>query len=197
MCVLGLGLLDCAPPSDRNALLLLLPPSHPSSRAGSSLTNDAFHIRSHYILQEDLRRCPRKACRKSFLISTSPLFTRFTGRIHHRRRIENVSFCEPQVLPSPFAFLILAQGGRLVTERRMVSDLYVFDLNTFTWEKTTPFPEDDVPAPRYFHSAETCRSPPLPLVSSTHLSFQGTINSSFLVEWEILPIPPTQRIFAF
>ncbi|KAF8555731.1 galactose oxidase [Imleria badia] len=46
-------------------------------------------------------------------------------------------------------------GGRLVTERRMVSDLYVFDLDTFTWEKITPFQEDDVPEPRYFHSAET------------------------------------------
>ncbi|KAF9221639.1 galactose oxidase [Gyrodon lividus] len=46
-------------------------------------------------------------------------------------------------------------GGRLVTERRMVSDLYVFDLETFVWEKLTPFSEDDVPEPRYFHSAET------------------------------------------
>ncbi|KIJ64644.1 hypothetical protein HYDPIDRAFT_90290 [Hydnomerulius pinastri MD-312] len=46
-------------------------------------------------------------------------------------------------------------GGRLVTERRMVSDLYVFDLETFVWEKLTPFPEDDVPEPRYFHSTET------------------------------------------
>ncbi|KAF9241192.1 hypothetical protein BU15DRAFT_87401 [Melanogaster broomeanus] len=46
-------------------------------------------------------------------------------------------------------------GGRLVTERRMVSDLYVFDLETFVWEKLIPFPEDDVPEPRYFHSTET------------------------------------------
>ncbi|KAH7885282.1 hypothetical protein F5I97DRAFT_1928681 [Phlebopus sp. FC_14] len=49
-------------------------------------------------------------------------------------------------------------GGRLVAERRMVSDLYVFDLATFIWEKLSPFPEDEVPEPRYFHSAETCKS---------------------------------------
>ncbi|KAF9267311.1 regulatory protein ral2 [Marasmius fiardii PR-910] len=45
-------------------------------------------------------------------------------------------------------------GGRLVTERKMVSDLYVFDLESFVWEKIQPFPEDDVPRPRYFHSAD-------------------------------------------
>ncbi|KAJ8080442.1 hypothetical protein PM082_017275 [Marasmius tenuissimus] len=45
-------------------------------------------------------------------------------------------------------------GGRLVAERRMVSDLYVFDLETFVWERIQPFPEDDVPRPRYFHSAD-------------------------------------------
>ena len=49
-----------------------------------------------------------------------------------------------------------SQGGRLVTERKMVSDMYVFDLETFTWEKHVPLPEDDVPEPRYFHSADTC-----------------------------------------
>ncbi|KAF5382281.1 hypothetical protein D9757_008441 [Collybiopsis confluens] len=46
-------------------------------------------------------------------------------------------------------------GGRLVTERRMVSDLYAFDLESCVWEKITPFPEDDTPKPRYFHSADT------------------------------------------
>ncbi|TFK68575.1 galactose oxidase [Pluteus cervinus] len=45
-------------------------------------------------------------------------------------------------------------GGRLVTERRMVSDLYVFDLETFQWEKIPTSPEDDIPKPRYFHSAD-------------------------------------------
>ncbi|KAF8172018.1 hypothetical protein K438DRAFT_2057361 [Mycena galopus ATCC 62051] len=46
-------------------------------------------------------------------------------------------------------------GGRLVTERRMVADLYVFDLETYNWEKIPPFPEDDVPRARYFHSVDT------------------------------------------
>ena len=55
----------------------------------------------------------------------------------------------------------------------MVSDLYIFHLDTFVWEKTTPFPDDDVPEPRYFHSAETCRLLSLPFALSTHLSFSG------------------------
>jgi hypothetical protein len=38
----------------------------------------------------------------------------------------------------------------------MVSDMYVFDLETFAWEKLLPSPEDEVPGPRYFHSADTC-----------------------------------------
>ncbi|KAJ3877989.1 hypothetical protein F5051DRAFT_406893 [Lentinula edodes] len=46
-------------------------------------------------------------------------------------------------------------GGRLVTERRMVSDLYAFDLETYVWEKIAPFPQDDIPKPRYFHSTDT------------------------------------------
>ncbi|KAJ7069634.1 hypothetical protein C8F01DRAFT_521074 [Mycena amicta] len=46
-------------------------------------------------------------------------------------------------------------GGRLVAERRMVSDLYVFDLKTYHWERIPPFPEDVVPRARYFHSVDT------------------------------------------
>ncbi|KAF8895546.1 hypothetical protein BD779DRAFT_1668802 [Infundibulicybe gibba] len=45
-------------------------------------------------------------------------------------------------------------GGRLVTERRMVSDLYMFDLETFNWERIPVSQEDDIPKPRYFHSAD-------------------------------------------
>lgn len=41
----------------------------------------------------------------------------------------------------------------------MVSDLYVFDMESFVWEKTTPSPEDAVPEPRYFHSTEACELP--------------------------------------
>ncbi|KAH6912791.1 regulatory protein ral2 [Coprinopsis sp. MPI-PUGE-AT-0042] len=46
-------------------------------------------------------------------------------------------------------------GGRLVTERRMVADLYVFDIETFVWEKVQYAPTDNVPQPRYFHSADS------------------------------------------
>ncbi|PPQ66252.1 hypothetical protein CVT24_007270 [Panaeolus cyanescens] len=46
-------------------------------------------------------------------------------------------------------------GGRLVTERRMVSDLYVFDLEKFIWEHIPTHPDDDVPQARYFHSTDT------------------------------------------
>ncbi|KAF8527459.1 galactose oxidase [Hysterangium stoloniferum] len=46
-------------------------------------------------------------------------------------------------------------GGRLVVERRMLSDLYVFDLQTYTWDRLEPAPESIIPGPRYFHSADT------------------------------------------
>lgn len=38
----------------------------------------------------------------------------------------------------------------------MVADLYLFDLETFVWQKVSPHPEDDVPGARYFHSADAC-----------------------------------------
>ena len=37
----------------------------------------------------------------------------------------------------------------------MVSDIYVFDLETFKWEKV-PQVEENIPQPRYFHSADAC-----------------------------------------
>lgn len=43
-------------------------------------------------------------------------------------------------------------GGRLVSLRRMVADLYVFDLETFVWEKLVP--DEHVPGARYFHSTD-------------------------------------------
>ncbi|KAF8582815.1 regulatory protein ral2 [Ramaria rubella] len=46
-------------------------------------------------------------------------------------------------------------GGRLVVERRMLSDLYVFDMHSFTWSKVEPPPDGVVPGPRYFHSADS------------------------------------------
>ena len=52
--------------------------------------------------------------------------------------------------------LAYTQGGRLVTERKMVSDLYMFDLETFQWERIPASPQDDVPRARYFHSTDAC-----------------------------------------
>lgn len=37
-----------------------------------------------------------------------------------------------------------------------MSDLYVFDLDTFVWEKVSPHPDDEAPSARYFHSADSC-----------------------------------------
>ncbi|CCM05802.1 uncharacterized protein FIBRA_08036 [Fibroporia radiculosa] len=49
-------------------------------------------------------------------------------------------------------------GGCLAFERRMVSDIYTFDFETFVWERLNQHPEDDVPTARYFHSANIWRS---------------------------------------
>ena len=38
----------------------------------------------------------------------------------------------------------------------MVSDIYMFDLETLRWEKIEQSPEDDIPQARYFHSADAC-----------------------------------------
>jgi len=53
--------------------------------------------------------------------------------------------------------LTYLQGGRLVTQRRMTSDLYMFNLETFEWEYIPTYPEDDIPQPRYFHSTDSCK----------------------------------------
>ena len=53
---------------------------------------------------------------------------------------------------------MLSKGGRLVAERKMVSDIYMFDLETLRWEKIEQSPEDDIPQARYFHSADACES---------------------------------------
>jgi hypothetical protein len=69
---------------------------------------------------------------------------------------------------SPIYALLLSylafipQGGRLVTERRMVTDMYVFDLKTLIWEKIVAPTDDSTPAQRYFHSADSCE-PKFPL----------------------------------
>jgi leucine-zipper-like transcriptional regulator 1 len=43
-----------------------------------------------------------------------------------------------------------------VSERKMVSDIYVFDMETYRWERLYQSTEDDVPQARYFHSADAC-----------------------------------------
>jgi leucine-zipper-like transcriptional regulator 1 len=53
----------------------------------------------------------------------------------------------------------LVQGGRLVAERRMVTDIYMFDIETFTWEKLPQAPDPDQPRARYFHSTDACEFP--------------------------------------
>ncbi|KAG8780878.1 hypothetical protein FRC15_009199 [Serendipita sp. 397] len=45
-------------------------------------------------------------------------------------------------------------GGRLVSLRKMVSDMYEFDLQTYIWRKIEPSSDEEVPGPRYFHSAD-------------------------------------------
>lgn len=55
----------------------------------------------------------------------------------------------------------------MVSERKMVSDIYMFDLESFRWEKVPQSPEDDIPQARYFHSADTCTHFPRALVLET------------------------------
>ncbi|KAK2459634.1 hypothetical protein APHAL10511_008279 [Amanita phalloides] len=45
-------------------------------------------------------------------------------------------------------------GGRLVSERRIVADMYVFDMESFSWERIPAHPDDHLPRHRYFHSAD-------------------------------------------
>lgn len=38
----------------------------------------------------------------------------------------------------------------------MVSDIYMFDMETYKWERLYQSPDDDIPQARYFHSADAC-----------------------------------------
>ncbi|KAF8635818.1 hypothetical protein AX15_000018 [Amanita polypyramis BW_CC] len=46
-------------------------------------------------------------------------------------------------------------GGRLVAERKIVADMYAFDMESFSWERMPTHPDDHVPRHRYFHSTDT------------------------------------------
>ncbi|KAI9593427.1 hypothetical protein BDF19DRAFT_415535 [Syncephalis fuscata] len=45
-------------------------------------------------------------------------------------------------------------GGRLVSNRRMTSELYSLHMETFVWRKHNNLPGDPAPEARYFHSAD-------------------------------------------
>ena len=95
------------------------------------------------------------------------------------------------------AFASYIQGGRLVSERKMVSDIYQFDLETFKWEKVPQSPEDDIPQARYFHSADTCTYAALAhLITVLHFAQGGTILLS-LVVWLSSPSQTTRKTFVF
>ena len=82
-----------------------------------------------------------------------------TGRIDHRSGGQGLPLCGSSFRSSPsfISSYSSSQGGRLVTERRMVTDMYVFDLKTLVWEKIVAPADDCTPAQRYFHSADSCK----------------------------------------
>ena len=82
----------------------------------------------------------------------------FTGRIDHRGWRQGLPLCGHSfpTFPRFLQSYTTSQGGRLVTERRMVTDMYVFDLKTLVWEKVAAPSDDCTPAQRYFHSADSC-----------------------------------------
>lgn len=65
-------------------------------------------------------------------------------------------------------------GGIQFAERHISSDLYRLDLETLSWKKLASHPNDDVPCPRYFHSADAWGSM---LVIFGGMSHQSTDNN--------------------
>jgi hypothetical protein len=63
--------------------------------------------------------------------------------------------------------------------------MWVFDLNTLVWKKIEQSFEDDLPASRYFHSADSCTSPSPSPPTRRSLVFvlKGIIISSSLAGW--------------
>ena len=78
----------------------------------------------------------------------------------------------------------------------MVSDIYMFDLETFHWERLPQSPEDDIPQARYFHSADTCPFSNMFLEDVTDSCDQGATISSFSAVWQSSLSPTTLRIYA-
>jgi hypothetical protein len=79
-----------------------------------------------------------------------------TGCFHDRRRVKDVPIRE-HINALRISVIKSRQGGRLVAERTMISELHVFDLKTYYWqEPNRPHPDDPPPPARYFHSADQC-----------------------------------------
>jgi hypothetical protein len=83
----------------------------------------------------------------------------FAGCIHHSSGRQGLPLCALSIRPFPdfLSSYSSSKGGRLVTERRMVTDMYVFNLKTLVWEKVIAPADDCTPAQRYFHSADSCQ----------------------------------------
>src|SRR6266550_695800 len=123
-----------------------------NSRPAFLLLHASFHLRPHNLLQENFRRCPSKTRR----------------RFHYCCVQKNVSLREHPTCSSLSLLYFIPQGGRLVSERRIVADMYAFDMDSFTWERLLAHPDDHVPRHRYFHSTDAC-------MSSFHLLFNYLI----------------------
>jgi hypothetical protein len=91
--------------------------------------------------------------------------------------------CSPfHHFPPSFHLTPHPKGGRLVTERRMVTDMYVFDLKTLVWEKVIAPADDCTPAQRYFHSADSCECR-FSLFISSHLTIPDREPISHRIWW--------------
>jgi hypothetical protein len=137
------------------------------------------HLRPHYFLQENPRGCSTKTRRTLPPISSPMIYIlsfSLPGRIYHSSRFQSLSI---RMAPPPPYYIYppltsLLKGGRLVAERRMVTDIYMFDIETFTWEKIPQNPDSDQPRARYFHSTDACEFPfpsySMPLISHCPVS---------------------------
>lgn len=131
----------------------------------------------------------------SFSSSPFPPRRAFAGCIHHRRRIQSVFVCEPtphlalypsDIFPGWSSGYRTTHGFRPLCLRSR--HIYL--------GKDTPISGGRCPRTPLFsqrgNMQVTCFSPFRLFITRS----QGTINSLFLVEWQVLPIHPVQRIFA-
>ena len=125
-------------------------------------SSHAFRLRSHYFLPKNIRRRSSETRRAYHCIRSVCYSFHFSSLLYraHRPPWSETRSISTWALFSSFPRLLqsysTSQGGRLVTERRMVTDMYVFDLKTLVWEKAAAPSDDSTPAQRYFHSADSC-----------------------------------------